>query len=144
MNSITKRTITLGVVFLALLLLSLSTSIVSADQGGNHLQLSVSNHGDVLTIQAVLTTKGLPDGSIVRFHFDVTLSDHKCNPNKNKPGTPVYSGDVEAKIMDSVAVVTHNIPIKEPGYYLIVVTAYDASGNFLASYWIDPREGTGP
>jgi len=140
MKSATRTATTAGILLLALLLISFSTSIAQADKGGNKLRLSTSTNEKKLTVQVELTTKGLPDGSKISVHIDISISDK--HTNLNRPGTLIYSGDLHGTIVNSKAQLELKTSFEGTGYYLIQATAYDSNGNFLANAWIDPREGT--
>jgi len=140
MKSATRTATTAGILLLALLLISFSTSIAQADKGGNRLRLSASTNEKKLTVQVELTARGLPDGSKIRVHIDIFISDK--HTNLNRPGTLIYSGDIQGTVVDSKAQLEHTIAFEGTGYYLVQATAYDSNDNFLASAWIDPREGT--
>jgi len=78
----------------------------------------------------------------VKFVLSVSIDIHPLTPSH--PGISVGTWTFSDAVEHGFAQATFVTPHKGNGYYLFVVTAYDASNNaFLGSDWVDPQGTAG-
>ncbi len=128
----------------AMLAMSLAAFVpmAHADAGGNQVQVSLSFSGSTVVATA---TANLHDPSVQNVNFVATITFSGTSQlNINKQGVLIYSGSIIAPVSGGSATASFSTTGQGQGYYLVVVTAYDAAtGQLLGSAWTDPQGTAG-
>lgn len=132
----------------ALLALSLSMALPSAhaDSGGNQIRVQSATlvFDGTNWVWQVTVSATVNDPSITAVNFALSVSYGSQHLNINKQGLLISTGSSSGTIQDLTTQVTLLVPYMGPGYYLFVVSGYNAAtGALLGSDWVDPQGTAG-